>query len=410
LSRAPAGAPVALYVHVPFCLSICPYCDFVVYAGKQAHGSSNRLEAFVAALLVEIRLRAEAAARSSAHLPPLASVYIGGGTPSLLSARQVAAVVAEIDAGFGLQADCEITLEANPGPRERGDLRGFRSAGVNRLSIGAQGMDAAALRRLGRRHAPDDVIETVRQARAAGFDNLSVDLLYDQPGQTLATWGRSLEAVLACEPEHVSAYALALDDQQATVVTPDHLPATTGALRWRERARSEQDEDRAAACYEIAEEALSGGGLHWYELSNWARPGRQSRHNLAYWQWLSYEAVGPGAHAFDGALTRRWNAARLDGYLGALLAPEPAPPPGGRELLDPPTAAAERAILALRTRAGLPVQQALLPAFAAALGWGRSAGLLEPGEDGGLRLSARGRLLGSELFWRLLPGRLALVG
>ncbi|CAN5848282.1 N/A [soil metagenome] len=401
---------MALYVHIPFCLSVCPYCDFVVYAGRQARGPSSRVEAFVSALLVEIRLRADAARRAFGDLRPLASVYIGGGTPSLLSAQQIGAVLAATDTGFGLAAECEITLEANPGPGERGDLRGFRAAGVNRLSIGAQGMDDAELRRLGRRHSSADVSEAVSQARAAGIDNLSVDLLYDQPGQTLASWRRTLKAVLEFEPDHVSSYALALDDQGAGGATADHLPTRSGALRWRERARGEQDEDRAAACYEIADEALACAGLYWYELSNWARPDRQSRHNLTYWHWLSYEAVGPGAHSFDGALTRRWNAARLDAYIGALLAPEPALPPGGGELLAPLTAAAERAILALRTRAGLPARPGPLPALAPALDWGRSAGLLEPAESGGLRLSTKGRLLGSEVFWRLLPDQLARAG
>ncbi|HUG48416.1 MAG TPA: radical SAM family heme chaperone HemW [Candidatus Limnocylindria bacterium] len=416
-AAAGAHAPVALYVHVPFCLSICPYCDFVVYAGKATRGPSNRVGDFLAALIAEFRLRGELARLRFGAPPGLASVYIGGGTPSLLSAAQMGLLLGQVERSFGLAPGAEITLEVNPGPGERGELAGFRAAGVNRLSIGAQSMVAAELRRLGRRHSPADVAAAVREARAAGFTNLSVDLLYDVPGQTLESWRQSLAAVLELAPEHVSAYAL---DLAGPAGTADHLTLRPGAARWRERARSEQDEDRSAACYEIVDELLGAAGLEWYELSNWARPGYESRHNLGYWRWLPYEAVGPGAHAFDGARTRRWNAARLDRYVAALTAEQvPELPPGGSETLDEATRRAERAILALRTRTGLPAAQARLPAFAGALAWARSAGLLEsagslessasPGE-GAVRLTLRGRLLASELFWRLLPDALAETG
>ena len=387
-SGAGARPPTALYVHVPFCLSVCPYCDFVVYAGKAARGQGNRLETFFSALLAEIRLRGHAARREFAGLSALDSVYLGGGTPSLLSADQVAALLEEIERAFGLAAGAEITLEANPGLGEKGDLRGFRAAGVNRLSIGAQSMQPAELRSLGRRHSPADVIETVRQARAAGFTNLSLDLLYDVPGQSAESWRQTLAAVLALEPEHVSAYALSLDDPEAEGLTGeqgDHLPVRAGARGWRERARRLQDQDRAAACYEAADEALAGAGLIWYELSNWARPGFESRHNLAYWRGQPHEAAGPGAHAFDGGLTRRWNSARLDAYLTALLPADHSParlPPGGSETVSEGLAAAEQAILALRTRAGVPTALAAVPDLAPAFAWAHSVGLLKKPASG----------------------------
>ncbi len=400
--------PLALYIHVPFCFSVCPYCDFVVYAGRVAR-DGDRLETFVGALVVEIGLRATAARRSFGTWPPLGSVYIGGGTPSLLGAAQVARILAATEAGYGIAAGAEITLESNPGLREHGDLAGFRAAGVNRLSIGAQSMDDGELRLLGRRHTAADVAATVQQARRAGFANVSLDLLYDVPGQSVGGWHATLAATLALEPEHVSAYALTLDDPDAeglTGSTGDHLPLRAGARLWRERAQARQDQDVAAACYEVADEAFARAGLAWYELSNWSRPGRHSRHNLAYWRWLPCDAVGPGAHAFDGERRRRWNAARLDGYLAALLPADPSRagmPPGGSDVVDRQTATAERAILALRTHAGLSPALAGEPAFARALAWGRSAGLLEPTVEGGVRLSTRGRMLASELSWRLLP-------
>ncbi len=405
-----AEPPRALYVHVPFCLSVCPYCDFVVHTGRTARGPTSAVDAFVAAAVAEVRLRAEGVRGRFGTLGPLRSVYLGGGTPSLLAPAQVASLLAAAQEGFGLASDAEITLEANPGPADRGDLVGFRAAGVNRLSIGAQSFQASELRRLGRRHAPEDVANTVRHARRAGFDDVSLDLLYDVPGQTLDSWRRSLGRALALEPQHISAYALALDDPQAeglTGVDGDHLPIRRGARRWRRHAGAEQDDDRAAACYELLDTMLTDVGLCWYEISNWSSPGRQSRHNLVYWQGGAYEGVGPGAHAFDGHLTRRWNAARLDAYLAALLPADGSPtvlPPGGSVSADGQSAAAEQVILALRTRAGLSALTARLPAFAPPLAWGRSMGLLEEGEDrASLRLTLRGRLLAGELFWRLLP-------
>lgn len=384
----PVARPVAMYVHFPFCVSVCPYCDFVVYGGKSARGPANRIDDLVDALQVEIGLRAVPGAN-------LDSVYFGGGTPSLMSAAQVERLLAAADTAFGLQPDAEITIEANPGGGERGDLAGFRAAGVNRLSIGAQSLNASELKRLGRRHAPADVMETVRLARQAGFANISLDLLYDVPGQTIASWRDTLAGTLALEPDHISAYALTLDNPDGD----DHLPVSRGAGSWRARASREQDADRAADMYEFADDAFAAAGLNWYELSNWSLPGKQSRHNLAYWRGDAWEAVGPGAHAFDGERTRRWNAARLDTYLSALSAGDL--PPGDSVTVDPATAQAERAMLTLRTGSGLVIGET--PEIDTAIAWGREQRLLESDESV-VRLTRRGRLLSNELFARLLPG------
>ena len=402
MSRTSSSArPVSLYVHFPFCLSVCPYCDFVVYGGRSARGPGNQIEAFVDAVVAEIGMRAVDAS--------LATVYLGGGTPSLMSPGQVAHVLGAIDRGFGIAAGAEVTIEANPGAGERGDLAGFRSAGVNRLSIGAQSFDAGELSRLGRRHSPADIGATVADARAAGFDNISLDLLYNVPGQTVDSWSQTADAAIAVEPDHVSAYELALDDPDLEGLSGaggDHLPMRPGARRWRERARREQDDESAADWYEIADDRLTVAGLGWYELSNWARPGRASRHNLSYWLGDAWDAVGPGAHAFDGARTRRWNVARLDGYLAALTPTDESEvrlPPGGSETTDEATADAEGAILRLRTRRGLPPETASAPQFRAPLRWARAGGLVEATSGQGVRLTRRGRLLSNELFVRLLP-------
>jgi oxygen-independent coproporphyrinogen-3 oxidase len=464
--RPRPGPPVALYVHVPFCRSLCPYCDFVVYAGSAAVGPRSQVAAFLLALRRELDLRADLfdaafGAPGSPARPPLASLYLGGGTPSLLPAEAVEELVAAVRERFGLAPGAEVTLEANPGSDDRGDLAGFARAGVNRLSLGAQSLDDGELRRLGRRHRAADVGEAVAAARAAGIAAVSLDLLYDVPGQRLATWAATVEAALDLEPDHLSCYALTLDDPDAEGLTGplgDHLPTTPGARRWRERAERGQDEDRAAAAYALADAALEGAGMPWYELSNWARPGAESRHNLAYWERRPYEALGPGAHAFDG-VQRRWNAARLDAWIGALapdgdlargsglargsaLAPGgagkaagavepngagqpvgagepvlppasappasalgasaalPALPPGGSEELSAADAALESIVLGLRMARGVPRERAL--AQADVFTWAAEMGLVEDGPDDRIRLTLRGRLLSNELFARLL--------
>jgi putative oxygen-independent coproporphyrinogen III oxidase len=402
--------PAALYVHVPFCRSICPYCDFVVVAGAAAVGARSRVKAFLAALLREIDLRAtalDAAPGPPGHpgRPPLASLYIGGGTPSLLPADAVAELVDRVRVRFGLADGAEVTLEANPGPDDRGDLAGFARAGVTRLSLGAQSLDDADLRSLGRRHRAGDVADAILAARAAGIGQVSLDLLYDVPGQRLASWAGTVEAALDLAPDHVSCYALTLDDPDAEGLTGplgDHLPTAAGARRWRDRARAAQDEDRAAAAYALADAALEGAGMPWYELSNWARPGAESRHNLAYWERRSYEAVGPGAHAFDG-VRRRWNAARLDAWLEALTPARGASaalPPGDGEELDAATAAAEELILGLRMAHGVARSRAL--AHPEPMAWAHEAGLVEEAPGERVRLTLRGRLLSNELFARLI--------
>lgn len=400
-----ATPPVALYIHVPFCISLCPYCDFVVYAGAAARGPRARIAAFLDALLTEIELRADVLdKRFGTSRPPLETVYLGGGTPSLLPADDIERVMARVRQRFGIATGAEVTLEANPGPHERGDPPALRRAGITRVSFGAQALDDGELKRLGRRHRAADVVEAVEGARAAGIASVNLDLLYDTPHATPAIWAATLDAALDLAPDHLALYALTLDDPDQEGLTGpggDHLPTTRGARRWREGARSGQDEDRAAAQYQHATMILAGAGFRGYEISNWARPGHESRHNLAYWQRRSYEAVGPGAHAFDG-LARRWNAARLDGYLAALSGPHAVLPPGGQETLDSVGAAAETLILGLRLDTGVPLATIDAPFAADAIRWGQAAELLEVTGDQRVVLTTRGRLLSNELFARLV--------
>jgi putative oxygen-independent coproporphyrinogen III oxidase len=403
-----AAPPVALYIHIPFCVSLCPYCDFVVYAGAAARGPKARVDAFLSALLAELDLRADALdVAFPGGRPALETVYLGGGTPSLLPAADVARILDRVGARFGMAVGAEVTLEANPGADERGDAGALAAAGVTRLSLGAQSMSDPDLRRLGRRHHAADVAASVAAARDGGIASVSLDLLYDAPDASLGSWIETLEAALALEPDHLSLYALTLDDPDAEGLTGpggDHLPTAAGARRWRDAARPGQDEDRAAAQYHHAVHRLAEDGWRGYEISNWARPGHESRHNLVYWERRPYEAVGPGAHAFDGA-TRRWNAARLERYVGALVPAgggAPSLPPGSLEAIDPATEAAETVILGLRTDRGVPLASAQEPPLVDVFGWALAAELLDVTEDDRVVLTTRGRLLSNELFSRLV--------
>ena len=399
--------PVALYIHVPFCVSICPYCDFVVVAGSATRGPTNKVGAFLQAVARELEFRADDLDAAfgppgAADRPPLDTVYLGGGTPSIVPADEIERLLSRVRERFGVAHDAEITLESNPGPDERGHADALHHAGITRISFGAQSLDDTELRRLGRRHRARHVADAVAGARAAGIGSINVDLLYDIPDTDLPTWMSTLDRVLEMEPDHLSLYALSLDDPDAEGLTGpigDHLPVTKGARRWRDGVRPGQDEDRAAAQYHHAVVTLADAGFRGYEISNWARPGHESRHNLAYWRRRPHEALGPGAHAFDGH-TRRWNAARVDRYIAALAGG--ALPPGGAAAPDPADEAAEALILALRLDEGVPLAAAYEPPLGDQFGWALAAGLLSVNDNERVVLTTRGRLLSNELFARLI--------
>ena len=391
---------------------MCPYCDFVVVAGSQARGPANRIAPLIAAIHAEIDLRADATDADPGHgrpgRRPLRSVYIGGGTPSLLAAPTVAGVLAHLERRFGLAPDVEVTLEANPGPDEIGDLAGFRAAGVNRLSIGAQSMHTDELRELGRRHDSDDVAAAVRGARLAGFTDVSLDLLTDVPGQDEATWRQTLTSALALEPDHLSIYSLSLCDPEAeglTGIKGDHLPVSRGARRWRDRARPRQSQERARRMDAITDATTTVAGFERYEIANLARAGKRSRHNLAYWHRRPYLGFGPGAHSSDGALRRSWNAANLERYVSALTPRddvEPTLPPGGVDSMDAHMAGAEAAMLGLRLSEGIDRETAARPGVADGVAWALEHGLAAAvGER--IVLTGEGRALADEVFVRLLP-------
>jgi oxygen-independent coproporphyrinogen-3 oxidase len=378
-----------LYIHVPFCRLVCAYCDFVTVGGRAAD-----IPRYVAAL------HAELAARPAPGT--LRTIYLGGGTPSLLQADAVAGLVSAAEARWRATPQ-EVTVEANPSVREAPDWAGLRAAGINRISLGVQSLRDADLRALARGHSASEAIAAYRATRAAGFGNVSIDLIYGIPGQTLAGWRDGLRRALVLAPDHISLYALQL------ALAPDEwaAPPRSGALRWRRRLAGQQDDALAADQYHLAEEQLDAAGYRHYELSSWARPGFESRHNGAYWNRRAYTGIGAGAHSYDGVARRTWNRRELDAYLADVEAGRS--PQAGFEDLNESTRAFEAIALGLRRiegmdRAAFADEFGTDPAarYGAAIASGVEAGLLELSADR-LQLTAAGRLLASEALLAFLP-------
>jgi oxygen-independent coproporphyrinogen-3 oxidase len=322
------------------------------------------------------------------------TLFFGGGTPSLLSVSQIARLLNACHDAFAIDEGAEITLEANPGTLSQRQLEGLRVAGVNRLSMGAQSFDAELLKILGRIHSPEEITQAVQFARAAGFTSINLDFMFGLPGQTMQHWQETLDRALNLRPEHLSLYSLIVEEG-----TPFYT--------WTQEGRiTPGDEDLCADMYEYADERLQAAGYRNYEISNWTLPGYESRHNLTYWQNLPYIGMGAGAYSYFS--DRRFSNVREPAdYIKLLKAqrlPQAECEEVGRE-----QAMAETAFLALRTAMGLHLptfEQRFCLSFTEFVGdrlhLVEEAGLLEH-EDGRLRLSKRGRLLGNEVFLRLLP-------
>ena len=287
-----ARRALALYLHIPFCAAKCAYCDFASYPNRQ-----DVWRGYMDALLDELR-----GWRLALEDRELATVFIGGGTPSLLPAGEIARLMDGVRQCALVRGDAEITMEANPGTLTPEKLKSCRAAGVNRLSLGAQAMDDRLLRSLGRIHTAKDVAEAVDLARRAGFDNVSLDLMYALPGQSMDDWARTLDAALALAPEHLSAYSLIVEEG-----TPLADRVARGML-------TVPDDDATVDMQRMAVERLAGAGFERYEISNYARKGRECRHNIVYWQRGDYLGVGCAAHSLmDGV--RFENPRGLEEYL-----------------------------------------------------------------------------------------------
>ena len=354
-----------VYVHVPFCARRCDYCDFATWTDRH-----HLMAAYAAACVTDVRRRYD-----NGPVPEATSVFFGGGTPSLLPAELLVAILDAVPR----TGDAEVTVECNPDTVTPGLLAAYRAGGVNRLSFGVQSMAPHVLAALGRTHDPAGVERAVAAARAAGFDNFNVDLIYGAAGESPADWQATLDAALALDPPHVSAYALTVE------------PGTPLARRIAACEVAAPDDDDQAARYGAADAALSAAGRPWYEISNWARPGRQCRHNLLYWAQGEYLGIGCAAHGHTPVGRRWWNVRTPDRYIA--LVDQGASAEAGHEVLDGPARRDEAAMLALRTRHGVPADPAAEALVADGLATRHGARIV---------LTPTGRLLANEATARLL--------
>lgn len=371
--------PFGIYVHVPFCATRCGYCDFNTYTPAELGGANP--DGWLAALRTELQLAA-------AHLgtpPEVQTVFVGGGTPSLLGAAGLAAVLDAIRDHFTLVPGAEVTTESNPESTSQAFFAGLRSAGYTRISLGMQSTAAHVLAALDRVHSPGRALDAAREARAEGFDHVNLDLIYGTPGETDDDLVRSADAAIAAGVDHVSAYALIVED------------GTALARRVRRGELPAPDDDVLARRYELLDQRLCAAGFDWYEVSNWARPGGECRHNIGYWDGGQWWGAGPGAHGYVGA-TRWWNVKHPNAYAAALDAG--GLPVADFEHLDAATAHTEDVMLRTRLRTGLPVAVLSDPERERA-GRAVADGLLRAdGEH--LVLTARGRLLADAVVRDLL--------
>jgi oxygen-independent coproporphyrinogen-3 oxidase len=386
-----ARTPFSLYIHIPYCISKCPYCDFNSHVVAEIPET-----AYVDALVSELEhygMTGEWRERT------VQSVFFGGGTPSMFRPQSIGKLLAWVAATFPINLDCEITLEANPGTVDSRNFRGYRDAGVNRISVGVQSFQPRLLKFLGRAHGADEARQALRVVRDAGFDNFSFDLIYASPGQTIEELEADLEAALEFQPPHLSAYNLTFEEG-----TPFHHEYRAGRM-------VSLDEDVEVAMAESIERKLSAAGLQRYEISNYARRGWHSRHNVNYWRSGDYLGVGAGAHSYraddkESARGRRWSNEKNPGrYMAQAM--ESGTGVVTTETLNGMQAAGEFLFLGLRMTEGILVHR-----FAERFGktpgemypkirdWIED-GLLEETADH-LRLTPRGLLVANSIFVELM--------
>jgi putative oxygen-independent coproporphyrinogen III oxidase len=367
---------LGIYVHIPFCSTRCGYCDFNTYTATELGSGASR-ESYASLAAAEVALAGRVLGTAAG---PVETVFFGGGTPTLLPVADLAAILGAIEKEFGLAAGAEVTVEANPETVDQRVLAGLRASGFTRISLGMQSAAPHVLRVLDRVHQPGRPEQCARWARAEGFEHVSLDLIYGTPGETAQDWERSLASALSAGPDHISAYALIVEE------------GTRLAARVRRGELPAPDDDVLADRYLAADEQLSRAGLRWYEISNWARDEAAAcRHNELYWTGANWWGIGPGAHSHVGG-TRWWNVRHPAAYaerISAGLSPGQA-----REILTAQERALERVMLATRLAAGCPLTD-LEPAGQAAAATAVADGLADKDsfKRGRVVLTLRGRLL-----------------
>jgi putative oxygen-independent coproporphyrinogen III oxidase len=386
VTEAAEGRNLGIYVHVPFCRVRCGYCDFNTYTADELRGTKR--SDYAGQAIEEIALASGVLDASGLPDRPVSTVFFGGGTPTMLPVTDLAAMLAAIVVAWDLAPGAEVTTEANPDSVDRDYLFALRAAGFTRVSFGMQSAVPHVLATLERTHDPARIPLVVRWAREAGLQ-VSLDLIYGTPGETIDDWNASLDAALAQEPDHLSAYALIIED------------GTKLARQIRRGEVATPSDDLQADMYEVLDARLAAAGYSWYEVSNWARDtDHESRHNLAYWQGHDWWGVGPGAHSHVGGV-RWWNVKHPAAYADRILAG--LSPAAGRETLDAETRRVERVLLLTRIRSGLRIDE-LEPAGRTAV-----AGLIADelvnataALRGSVELTLRGRLLADAVVRRLL--------
>ena len=378
--RALVRRPFGIYVHVPFCSVRCGYCDFNTYTAAELGEGATRAS-YADTAILEI----ERAGRELVDAPPVETVFFGGGTPTQLPSADLVRILEAVRRTFGLVDDVEVTTEANPDSVTPQSLATLREGGFTRISYGVQSAVPHVLATLERTHDPAGVPQAVRWAREAGFEQLSVDLIYGTPGESMDDWQASIDQAIALEPDHISAYALIVED------------GTAFARKVRRGEVVRPDADETADKYVLADELFSAAGLGWYELSNWARDdAAQCRHNVLYWHSDNWWGVGPGAHSHVNG-ERWWNVKHPAAYAGRLMAGES--PRHDGETIDAATARVERIMLETRLRTGLDLDS-LVPAGRAAVTGVVARGLATE-DDGRLVLTRSGRLLADAVIREL---------
>ena len=380
------ATPFGVYLHIPFCTARCGYCDYNTYTATELRGVTR--QSFVDDLLGEIAFAHRVLVDGGHPIRPAATVFIGGGTPTLLPTEDIARILDAVRQTFGIVAGAQITIEANPDSVSEDGMRELAAAGVTRVSVGMQSAVTDVLAVLDRTHDPESVVTAVAWAKAAGL-RTSVDLIYGTPGESLANWQESVEAALALDTDHVSAYALIVED------------GTALERRIRRGELEPIDDDVHADMYELADDLFSAAGYDWYEVSNWAKdPASRSLHNLSYWQGTDWWGFGPGAHSHLNGV-RWWNVKHPAAYAERIGAGES--PALEREILDDEQRVYESVLLGVRVRDGIAIDS-LGPLGRAAVA-GLIADELVDGQSaiaGRIVLTRRGRLLADFVVRTLL--------
>ncbi|UKA52531.1 radical SAM family heme chaperone HemW [Arthrobacter sp. FW305-BF8] len=383
-----AARAFGLYVHIPFCAVRCGYCDFNTYTATELGGGASQ-DAYASTAISEVDFAARVLEQSGLPARKLSTVFFGGGTPTLLPAEDLARILRAAIDTWGIEPGAEVTTEANPDSVTPESLQLLADAGFTRVSFGMQSAVPHVLKVLDRTHTPSRVPLVVQWARDAGLA-VSLDLIYGTPGESLEDWRFSLETALSYQPDHISAYALIIED------------GTKLAAQIRRGEVPEIDDDDHADKYELADRMITDAGLNWYEVSNWsATPEQACRHNLAYWRGDDWWGIGPGAHSHVGGV-RWWNVKHPTAYAGRLGSG--VSPAAGRETLDPETRGVEKVMLEARLSSGLETA-ALSPAGRKAVAGLIADGLVVPEAAfrGRLVLTLKGRLLADAVVRRILP-------